>query len=209
MNGRVRVLVLLLGSAGFACLATGTGALAAEPSALDQITRAYDSFRDLSGAFHQTSEIKELDRREEAGGQFRIVLPDHLRWDYDYPRKQSTEVKGLSIKVMQEGSDEVYQGVLDQDRYGSAPMTFLMGPRVFERDFIVTEPEPGILELRPRKDIPAIRRIRMTLVPGRTFPLDRLVVEDAYGNTNSFVFSSVRINTGLTDRDLALGDPGP
>jgi len=189
---------------------------------------ARDAIYDFQGDFFQESRIASLDRLQRGKGRVMVKfdrdrgdrVPRALfRWEYDQPTTQEIVSNGRTMWVYLPENRQVIQTEIDivnQSRPDD-PLTFLTGLGNLSRDFQIGWAEPNqdvegnyVLELRPRRVSPMIRRLLVVVdrdavfdqtrrgETGGIFPILSTTVYDPSDNSTLIEFSDIRVNRGIS-----------
>jgi outer membrane lipoprotein carrier protein len=213
----VQVMARVLGSV-LAVLLLGPALGVPAPITIDDVVRgleqAYGRLTDLKAEFSQTSFNKSLDATIPARGAVYLKRGGKLRWEYSEPTPQEIVSDGKTLWV--------YTPVLAQVNTGPAPEalagpagSFLAGLGRLREHFDVRFLNPArptdtdgnvVLDLIPRQPLPTLARLILSLEP-RGWEIRKAVVYDQFENTVTMQFTSVAINTGLSDRLFTFVPP--
>lgn len=205
-----RILSVLL------ALAIGTALPAAQaqrsPDVLAKELQArYQSIRDFSADFVQSYRAGVLKTtRTSESGTVAVKKPGKMRWTYAKPERKEFVSDGRQIYMYIHADKEVY--VRDATAQATTPDLFLSGRGDIVRDYTASSAEstiPGTLALKlvPRRSEPEYEFLVLALDPA-TLQIRGLTWRDHQGGESSFVFTNMKENVGLSDKDFVFKKPG-
>lgn len=161
------------------------------------LVKAQDSYRNLNGLtsrFVQSSYLAALEASEVSQGQVRYRKPGMMRWDYDYPRRESFVINGGVASFYQPDLNQVLIDDLSKMTSGDLPLLFLSGVGDLQTQFKLREACEGqsstVLYLTPRKT-GALGAVKLQFNNKSGLP-EKFDVEDVSGNTNSITLSQLK-----------------
>jgi outer membrane lipoprotein carrier protein len=173
----------------------------------DEVVRRMQSFyekaHDLSVRFTQTYESRAFHQTLESEGRFVFKKPGMIRFDYDKPEPKFFVVKKDQIVSYSPAAQQAMTGSFHADQL-SASVTFLFGKGDLAAEFTISRTDradlaKGIgLQLVPKKPDARFERLYLVVDP-QNYEVRESVVVDGSGNENRFVFSDVKVNSGITD----------
>jgi outer membrane lipoprotein carrier protein len=186
----------------------GAGSAEALAKALD--TR-YRTVRDFSADFVQTYRGGALRTQSKETGTVKIRKPGLMRWLYAAPEKKEFVSDGHSIYSYFPADRQVMVSRVPSDLESTTPALFLAGKADIARDFVADfapSPVEGTigLKLTPRK---AEANVDFFIVaterPG--LQIRGLAARDAQGGDSTLVFSNLKENQGISDKEFAFRIP--
>jgi outer membrane lipoprotein carrier protein len=188
----------------------------AQPAAADlaqSLQRKYNTVRDFSADFTHTYTGGVLRKRLSESGRVAIKKPGRMRWDYTSPERKLFVSDGVKVYSYIPADKQVIVGTVPPDT-ATTPALFLAGKGDLTRDFVpsmVDAPAsspPGTLALKlvPRTPQPDYDWLVLLVEPG-TLALRGLQTADSQGGTSLFVFSGLKENVGLADKDFEFRMP--
>src|SRR5262252_8320563 len=111
---------------------------AALDDALKRLQERYETTRTLTAGFRQTVESKTLAGSLESRGKVYFEKPNHMRWDYDPPDRQTIVGDGATLWIYQPDDKQVIKAPLAEAFQASTPLNFLGGLGHIDRDFAAT-----------------------------------------------------------------------
>jgi outer membrane lipoprotein carrier protein len=177
------------------------------------LQRRYEQVRDFSADFEHVYEGGVLGKKVIERGTLLVKKPGMMRWVYTSPEKKEFVSDGRTLySYMPEDRQVVVSQVPPADD-ASSPALFLAGKGNILRDFTPTlaalpalAPTEAALRLvptRPQRDYDWI----VLVVDRASLQIRRLVTTDAQGGTSTFVFTRLRENLGLSDKDCVFKVP--
>ena len=184
-------------ASAFLVLALATGASAdALKTALGKLQGRYEATKTMAADFKQTVESPTLAQPLKTSGKVAFEKPNHMRWDYDAPDKQTIVGDGQSLWIFQPDMNQVIKAPLGEAFQAATPLTFLSGLGNLERDFDASlEKEASDtwqLKLVPKKDA-ALGVLGLT-VRKSDAAIAEAKITDAAGTTTRIAFSNEKRN---------------
>lgn len=178
------------------------------------LQKKYDGVRDFSADFIHTYRGGVLRREISEKGHVLVRKPGRFRWEYTTPEAKTFVSDGAKVYSYVPADKQVMITSVPTDDTASTPALFLAGKGNVTRDFTssATPLPPGspvgttALKLVPRTPQPDYDSL-IVLVDDATFALRGLVTADAQGGTSSLMFTGLKENVGLTDKDFAFKMP--
>ena len=211
---RLGVAVAIFGAAAQLSLAQqspqagATGTAEALAKALDA---RYRTVRDFSADFVQTYRGGALRTKSSERGTVKIRKPGLMRWLYAAPEKKEFVSDGHSIYSYFPADKQVMVGRVPADLESTTPALFLAGKADIARDFaadFAPSPVEGTigLKLTPRRPEANVDYfIVATQQPG--LQILGLAARDAQGGDSTLVFSNLKENQGISDKEFTFRIP--
>ena len=211
---RLGVAVAIFGAAAQLSLAQqspqagATGTAEALAKALDA---RYRTVRDFSADFVQTYRGGALRTKSSERGTVKIRKPGLMRWLYVVPEKKEFVSDGHSIYSYFPADKQVMVGRVPSDLESTTPALFLAGKADIARDFaadFAPSPVEGTigLKLTPRRPEANVDYfIVATQRPG--LQILGLAARDAQGGDSTLVFSNLKENQGISDKEFTFRIP--
>src|ERR1700687_1314876 len=193
------------------------GVTAAEQSALElaeALQRKYDASRGFATDFVHTYRGGVLNTQLIERGRLLVKKPGKMRWEYTAPEKKLFVSDGVKIySYVPEDKQVIVSDVPSGDRL-TTPVLFLAGKGNLTRDFSpsFTDLPPGAapgsraLKLVPKTAQPDYDWL-VVVVDAVTLGLRGLVYSDPQGGTSTFLFTNLKENAGMTDKDFDFKVP--
>ena len=184
-------------ASAFLILAFASGASAdALKTALGKLQGRYEDTKTMEADFKQTVESPTLATPLKTSGKVAFEKPNHMRWDYDAPDKQTIVGDGQSLWVFQPDMNQVIKAPMGEAFQASTPLTFLSGLGNLERDFDASlekeSSDAWQLKLVPKKDA-ALGVLGLT-VRKSDAAIAEARITDAAGTTTRIAFSNEKRN---------------
>jgi outer membrane lipoprotein carrier protein len=175
-------------------------------STASKVQSHYESVRDLTARFTQSSQVVSLGAPAASpgapsSGEVSFAKPGKMRWSYEQPEPSLVVADGSELWIYAPEDHEAQRFRSDQGFLSGAALQFLLGHGDMARDFKVKAlsctPEEALLQLLPRKAAAYEKlEIRVDRSSGEVM---ETAVFDLLGNVTRVAFQDVRTNTGLTD----------
>ncbi len=160
-----------------------------------EVQRRYDSTRDYSAEFHQTTEYRTLNRSISGRGSFYFSRPGKMLWRYEEPAGQFVLSDGRHLYFYQPAERQVIKTAVRGAFRSDLPLSFLLGIGKLERDFRAELLEGSAdghrLRLIPRRANTGLREIILTADAER-YDIRQVRIEDGGGNLWTFGFENIR-----------------
>lgn len=189
-------------------------ARADDPAALAAaLQRKYETVRDFSTDFAHTYEGGVLRKKTTERGRLLVSKPGRMRWTYDSPEEKVFVSDGRKIYSYLPADRQVYVADVPPEDRAPTPALFLAGRGNLVRDFVpsatTVEGAPAgsvALKLTPRRREAEYDWL-VLVVDRETLSLRMLVTVDAQGGRSTFVFTGLRENAGIPDREFNFRIP--
>lgn len=173
-----------------------------------RVQQFYDRTRTIQARFQQNFWNRVYDRTQTSRGRVAIRRPGEIRFDYEQPNGKVLVSSGGEWTMYEpgEGSSAGQYARGSSAAASQSAFGFLMGTadlRRFRRSLLParsSDPQhTDALELRPRRDDPHYRRIRVYVDnrPESLGVVRRVSIEDHDGNWNVFDFVDIQFNRDL------------
>lgn len=207
----------MAGAIGLAALVVAAPTVRADQAAdeLAQVLqRRYDAIRDFSADFIHTYRGGVLRTQLTERGKVLVKKPGKMRWDYTAPERKQFVSDGVKIYSYVPEDKQVFVGSVTREDEATTPTLFLAGKGNLIRDFtpaLIDVPAgvpPGsrALKLVPRSPQRDYDWLILAVDPA-TLVIRGLVTVDAQGGTSSVVFTNLKENVGVSDREFAFSIP--
>jgi outer membrane lipoprotein carrier protein len=196
---------------------TTPASAAAEPTAeqlVQALQKRYESIKDFSADFVHRYQGGVLRKGVSESGHVLIKKPGKMRWDYTTPEKKLFVSDGVRIYTYIPQDKQVVVSAQPRDNETTAPALFLAGKGNLARDFTPSlVPNPAgtpaasrSLKLVPRTPQPDYDWVVFTVDPA-TLAIQGLLTMDAQGGESAFIFTNLKENSGLADKEFAFNIP--
>ena len=187
---------------------------ATAPELGQALQKKYDGVKDFSADFTHTYEGGVLKKLITERGRMFIKKPGKMRWQYTAPEEKLFVSDGVKMYSYIPQDKQVIVATVPRDDEATTPALFLAGKGNLTRDFtasLVTLPPgmpPGSKTL---KLVPKTRQsdydYLVLVVDPASLDIRGLVTIDAQGGKSSFLFTNLKQNVGLADKDFAFKIP--
>ena len=200
----------------FLVIAIATPALRAQaPQSPDAVARAlqkrYEGVRDFSADFVHTYRGGVLKTETREQGTVSVKKPGMMRWIYVKPERKEFISDGKMVYSYIPEDKQVIVANVPPDDAATTPAMFLAGKGDIVRDFTSSfeaSPPAGAvaLKLTPKKSEPEYEYLVIT-VDAKTMQLRGLTTKDGQGGLSTLMFSNLKENTGISDKEFAFRVP--
>jgi outer membrane lipoprotein carrier protein len=169
--------------------------------AVARIQARYETTRDLSARFEQTSRGTPLGGGGErhSRGKVAFAKPGRMRWTYEQPEESLVVSDGKTLWLYDVARREVQKLPVSGGYFSGASIQFLLGSGDVDRQFTVIalacDAHSAHLQLTPRQP-ESFERLRVK-ADRKTGDLEETTVVDLLGNETRVSFSEIRVDTGL------------
>ena len=178
----------------------------------------YEQTKDLQAEFQQTTRIEGFATPLTSSGRMFIKKPGLLRWDYRDPTVEEIYVTRNDVMMYVPEHKQVLVGKLTQMAASQAPLQLLQGVAKIEEEFEIESTRGGergegglpLITLTPKSTEPDASRSVSKLVvevQPKTYFIKTIAIHEVSGNISTFVFSSLKPNTGLKSDLFAFKVP--
>ena len=190
---------------------------AADPSAQElalALQRKYDGIKDFSAEFTHTYRGGVLKKEIVEKGRLLVKKPGKMRWQYTAPEQKLFVSDGVKMYSYLPQDKQVMVTSIPPDDQVTTPTLFLTGKGNLTRDFSasIVDPPAGApagtraLKLVPKKPQREYDWLLLEVAP-QTLQLRGLVTSDAQGGLSSFLFTNLKENTNVADKEFAFTIP--
>lgn len=168
-------------------------------SNVSEIEAKYQSINDLQANFTQSTYIAALETKVQEPGIFSMKKPGMLRIEYtgDHPKKYISNGKKMWVIDAETKETETYD--VSDDTMPKEALEFLNGFGDMEKLFTVKqEKTTKNLILTPKAQNAQYSKLECEFGPDNL--LKAMVIHNKSGNISTYVFNSIRVNTGLVDK---------
>jgi outer membrane lipoprotein carrier protein len=205
------LVALWLGTRGvFAGLAS-TGSAQELAQALQ---KHYDRVTDFSADFVHVYKGGVLRKQLTERGRMSVKKPGKMRWEYSAPERKVFVSDGTTLYFYLPADRQVVVSAVPPPDQGTTPALFLAGQGNLTRDFTASDVphSPGSasgsrsMKLTPKTRQSEFEWLVLSL-DADTLRLRGLESQDAQGGISSFLFTNLKENVGLADRDFTFAIP--
>jgi outer membrane lipoprotein carrier protein len=190
-------------------------ASAQEAQAPDALARAlqkrYQGVRDFSADFAQTYRGGVLRTQSREEGKVLIKKPGRMRWTYVKPERKEFISDGVKVYSYIPLDQQVTVSSVPPDNEATTPALFLAGKGDIARDFTASAAEPSVsgtlaVKLTPRRKDPEYEYLVVSVDP-RTLQIRALSTLDRQGGQSTMIFTNLKENTGISDKEFVFRVP--
>jgi outer membrane lipoprotein carrier protein len=200
------------GGKGKKAAAADAGALTAK-ELVKKLQAFYDGTNDFQADFEQVYKHKLYNEEKTSSGKVYIQRPGKMRWEYKKPEKKVFVADGTYIWMYEEAIHQVTKQALASSDLPVA-ITFLVGEGKLEDEFtakLVPHEKFNakgklVLELTPKKANAQYKKL-LFIVDKKTVQVERTIIIDASGNTNTMRFKNPQINKGIPAKKFEFKPP--
>lgn len=193
-------------------MSTASAAAQTAQELAQALQKRYDTIRDFSADFEHVYRGGILRKQLSERGRLLIKKPGKMRWEYSAPERKVFVSDGVKLYSYLPDDKQVVVSSVTQGR--TTPALFLAGQGDLTRDFTVsdiaapngTPPGTRALKLVPKTPQPDFDALTLSLDPA-TLTLRGIESVDAQGGTSSFLFTNLKENIGVADKEFAFTIP--
>ena len=187
---------------------------ATAPELAQALQKKYDGVKDFSADFTHIYEGGVLRKQITERGRMIIKKPGKMRWQYTAPEEKLFVSDGVKMYSYIPQDKQVIVATVPPDDDAATPTLFLAGKGSLARDFT-----PSLVELpsgmpsasKALKLVPKAKQSDydwlVLVVDPASLDIRGLVTVDAQGGKSSFLFTNLKQNVGLADKDFAFKIP--
>jgi outer membrane lipoprotein carrier protein len=195
-------------------LTSGAGQ-ADDPQTLARaIQRHYESVLDFRADFVHSYQGGALRKTVTERGTVLVKKPGMMRWTYEGAERKVFVSDGQRMYSYLPEDRQVYVGTVPADDRASTPALFLAGKGNLLRDFTIAPaalpagaPQGSValrlVPVRPDADFEAL----VLAVDRESLVWRMLVTADKQGGQSTFIFTNVKENVGIPDREFTFKIP--
>jgi outer membrane lipoprotein carrier protein len=190
------------------------GGAQSQPSAetlARSLQQRYQGIRDFSATFVHTYRGGVLKTQTKEQGTVSVKKPGMMRFVYTAPERKEFVSDGRKVySYVPEDKQVIVSAVPPQDQ-ATTPALFLTGKGDIARDFTASyaqSPVPSAvaLKLSPRREEPEYEYFVVAVDPS-TLQWRALTTKDRQGGESTLIFSNLKENQGLSDKEFAFRIP--
>jgi outer membrane lipoprotein carrier protein len=172
------------------------------------LQQRYQTIHDFSADFVHVYRggVLRTETREE--GTVAVKKPGRMRWVYTRPERKEFVADGEKIYSYIPEDRQVH--IMSQDQ-ANTPALFLAGQGDLVRDFTAGPAESPVanavaVKLTPRVAVPEYDYI-VIAADAKSFQIRALTVFDSQGGESTLIFTAMRENRGIADREFTFRIP--
>lgn len=166
------------------------------------VERLFAGMKDFSAQFVQIFQ-DPLNRRSQESGQLFLMRPRMMRWEYQKPDEKLFVSDGKFVYLYVPAEKQAQREALRETMDDRIPLMFLVGRAELRKEFTRIEllrsdpvvPGARVLRMFPRRKTD-LTEVVLEVDP-KNYHLRRLAMTRDDGSRTEFIFSSIRINSGL------------
>ena len=175
------------------------------------LQQRYQGIRDFSAEFVHSYRGGVLHKQVTERGTVSIKKPGMMRWEYTQPEKKTFVSDGRKIYSYIPADRQVMISAVPPDDEAPMPTLFLAGKGDVTRDFTASNAPSSPagtygLKLAPKRSETDYDYLVVHLDPS-TLQIRGLLTVDQQGGESSFVFTNMKENRGLADKEFAFRIP--
>src|SRR5438445_5191620 len=169
---------------------------------VEGVERSFAHMKDLSADFIQIFE-DPLNRKRQESGHLYLMRPRMMRWEYKNPEEKLFVSDGKTVYFYVPADRQVAKEAVKQSFDDRIPLMFLLGQSNLRNEFtrfelLNTKPffeGAKVVRMYPKRKTD-LQEIVMEVDPSN-YEILRLRFAHSDGSRSEFIFSSIRLNTGL------------
>ena len=173
----------------------------------------YDQTRTFQAGFKQEYFIKLHGEKRTSEGRVAFEKPGRMSWKYDEPNGNRVVSDGNVLRVYERENAQMFEQPVNKSQYPAA-LSFLMGQGELLKSFSLRLLDPTIvkfeggwvLEGTPKDPTPAYQKV-LLYVDAATSQVRQVLIIDAQGNRNKFVFESPQVNLAVPASEFNFTPP--
>jgi outer membrane lipoprotein carrier protein len=182
------------------------------PDALARaLQQRYQGIKDFSADFVHSYRGGVLKTQTQERGKVTVKKPGRMHWTYTAPEKKEFVSDGVKIYSYIPLDRQVIVSSVPPDDQATTPALFLAGKGDIVRDFSATYVDPTVpgtlaLKLTPRHSQPDYEYLVVAVDPATT-QIRALTTRDQAGGDSTLIFSNLKENQGISDKEFAFRIP--
>jgi len=189
----------------FFALTTPLHAAAQEKSLsdlIDGVERSFATMNDFSADFVQVFQ-DSLNRKQEEAGHLYLKRSKMMRWEYKSPEEKLFISDGKTVYFYVPADRQVNREAVKETFDDRMPLMFLLGRSNLRMEFtsfelLTTKPflqGTKVVRMHPKRKTD-LKELLMEVDPAN-YQIRRLLLAHSDGSRSEFIFSNIRINTGV------------
>jgi outer membrane lipoprotein carrier protein len=182
------------------------------PEALARsLQQRYRGIKDFSADFVHSYRGGVLKTQTQERGKVTVKKPSRMHWTYTAPEKKEFVSDGVKIYSYIPQDRQVIVSNVPPDDQATTPALFLAGKGDIVRDFSASYVDPTVpgtvaLKLTPRRSEPDYEYFVVAVDPA-TLQIRALSTRDRQGGDSTLIFSNLKENRGIPDKEFAFRIP--
>jgi outer membrane lipoprotein carrier protein len=171
---------------------------------IDGVQRSFAKMTDFEADFIQKDQ-NPLNRNRQASGHLYLMRPRKMRWEYKTPEDQYFISDGKTVYFYVPSDHQVNREAVKDTFDDRMPLMFLLGRSDLRNEFTRFELNPAdekpflegtqVVRMYPKRKTD-IKDVVMEADPAN-YQIRRLLLRHNDGSRSEFIFSNIRVNTGL------------
>lgn len=174
-------------------------------SVVDGIQKKYEQINNFQALFTQTSEVKALNKTQNAEGEVWFKKPGKMRWNYNTPNKDQIVSDGKTLWFYDEDEEQVIETPLGQVSETQSTTTLLSGLGNIKKIFDASFAEPGnidsndgyLVDLVPKGE-EDYNKVTIS-VNKNDMMVNTIYLYDAFGNLTTVTLKDIKTDTKVAD----------
>ncbi|MGB2690867.1 MAG: outer membrane lipoprotein chaperone LolA [Thermodesulfobacteriota bacterium] len=174
-------------------------------SVVDGIQKKYEQINNFQALFTQTSEVKALNKTQNAQGEVWFKKPGKMRWNYNTPNKDQIVSDGKTLWFYDEDEKQVIETPLGQVSETQSTTTLLSGLGNIKKIFDASFAEPGdinpnggyLVDLVPKGE-EDYNKVTIS-VNKNDMMVNTIYLYDAFGNLTIVKLTDIETDTKVAD----------
>ena len=176
------------------------------------VERYFARMNDYTSDFIQISQ-DQLNRKREAAGHLYLKRSRMMRWEYTSPEEELFISDGKTVYFYVPADKQVNKETVKETFDDRMPLMFLLGRSNLQAEFkefalLPTNPVFAgmkVIRMTPKRKTD-LKELIMEVDPA-SYQIRRLLLSHTDGSRSDFVFSNIRVNTGLKASDFEFKVP--
>jgi outer membrane lipoprotein carrier protein len=176
------------------------------------VERSFATMKDFSADFVQIFQ-DPLNRKQQEAGHLYLMRPRMMRWEYRNPEEKLFVSDSKNVYLYVPADRQVNKEAVRSTFDDRMPLMFLLGRADLRNEFtrfelLNTKPfleGTKVLRMYPRRKTD-LTEVIMEVDPAN-YQVRRLLLGHSDGSKSEFIFSNIRINTGLKASQFAFKVP--
>jgi outer membrane lipoprotein carrier protein len=175
------------------------------------LQQRYQGIRDFSADFVHSYRGGVLRTHTQERGTVTVKKPSRMHWTYTAPEKKEFVSDGVKVYAYIPLDRQVIVSGVPPDDQATTPALFLAGKGDIVRDFSAAYVDPAVpgtlaLKLTPRRSEPDYEYLVVGVDPA-TLQIRALTTRDRQGGDSTLIFSNLKENQGVSDKEFAFRIP--
>jgi outer membrane lipoprotein carrier protein len=174
-------------------------------SVIDGIQKKYEQINNFQALFTQTSEVKALNKTQNAQGEVWFKKPGKMRWNYNTPNKDQIVSDGNTLWFYDEDEEQVIETPLGQVSETQSTTTLLSGLGNIKELFNASFAEPTDIDLNNGYLVDLVPKgeedyNKVTIsVNKNDMMVNTIYLYDAFGNLTTVTLKDIKTDTKVAD----------